>query len=78
MGALSKECAMMPEDTCNVCSSRFSPVPHPHTSGNMWLARCDYIKKLIDPLIFEAAMNSLDYDGGEAFLACDGRGRVSF
>lgn len=48
-GALSAECANLP-DTCNVCSSRMSPLPHPHTSGNMWLARCNYISKLIDPL----------------------------
>ena len=48
-GALSYECATLP-DTCNVCSARMSPLPHPHTSGNMWLARCDYIAKLIDPL----------------------------
>ncbi|MGK3736736.1 MAG: hypothetical protein ACI8RD_013068 [Bacillariaceae sp.] len=75
-GVLSEECATMP-DTCNMCSSRFSPVPHPHTSGNMWLARCDYIKKLIDPEKFENAMDSLEYEGGHAFLACDGRGRYS-
>lgn len=24
----------------NVCSSRMTPVPHPHTPGNMWAARC--------------------------------------
>ena len=76
-GALSEECATMPDETCNICSSRFSPVPHPHTSGNMWLARCDYIKNLIDPELFEEAMDGLDYQGGHAFLACDGRGRYS-
>jgi len=48
-GALSSECANLP-DPCNVCSSRMSPLPHPHTSGNMWLARCDYISQLIDPM----------------------------
>lgn len=36
-GALSEECANLPE-SCNVCSSRMSPLPHPHTAGNMWLA----------------------------------------
>jgi hypothetical protein len=45
-GALSKECANLP-DACNVCSSRFSPLPHAHTPGNMWLARCDYVAELI-------------------------------
>ena len=52
-GALSTECANLPHD-CNVCSSRMSPLPHPHTSGNMWLARCDYISRLFDPLLQSA------------------------
>ena len=43
-------------DTCNVCSSRMSPMPHPHTSGNMWLSRCDYVRKLIEPKKFTQAM----------------------
>eukprot|EP00581_Thalassiosira_minuscula_P029931 CAMPEP_0183787150 /NCGR_PEP_ID=MMETSP0739-20130205/67395_1 /TAXON_ID=385413 /ORGANISM="Thalassiosira miniscula, Strain CCMP1093" /LENGTH=395 /DNA_ID=CAMNT_0026031227 /DNA_START=129 /DNA_END=1316 /DNA_ORIENTATION=- len=47
-GALSSECADLPP-SCDVCSSRMSPLPHPHTSGNMWLARCDYVSKLISP-----------------------------
>lgn len=47
-GALSDECANLPND-CDVCSSRMSPYPHPHTPGNMWLARCKYIFKLLDP-----------------------------
>ena len=86
-GALSKECATIGSNaskkgtgnsySCNMCSSRFSPVPHPHTSGNMWLAKCSYVKKLIDPEQFEAAMESLEHDDGEEFLACDGRGRYS-
>jgi hypothetical protein len=44
---------------CDVCSSRFSPYPHPHTSGNMWLARCKYVTKLIDPLEFERKMEDV-------------------
>jgi len=43
----------------------------------MWMGRCDYIKRLIDPEKFEDAMNGLEYEGGHAFLACDGRGRYS-
>ena len=56
-GVLSEECENMPS-TCNICSSRMSPLPHPHTStpGNMWVAKCEYIKKLINPLKFEARM----------------------
>ena len=26
----------------DVCGLRASPLPHPHISGNMWVARCDY------------------------------------
>ena len=55
-GALSDECAQLP-GTCNVCSSRMSPMPHPHTSGNMWLARCDYVKKLPQPSKFADMMS---------------------
>ena len=47
-GALSQECRSMPEH-CNMCSSRVSPVPYPHTPGNMWAARCGYISELMDP-----------------------------
>jgi hypothetical protein len=54
-GALSDECANLPS-SCNVCSSRFSPFPHPHTPGNMWLARCDYVSKLHNPLEFHDRM----------------------
>jgi hypothetical protein len=49
-GALSPECANLP-DTCDVCSSRMSPLPHPHTPGNMWLARCDYVAKLVRHIV---------------------------
>lgn len=70
-GALSSECANLP-DSCNVCSSRMSPLPHPHTSGNMWLARCDYISKLIDPkAISEGKLPKSMADGNP----CKGRGR---
>ena len=70
-GALSSECANIP-DTCNVCSSRMSPLPHPHTSGNMWLARCDYIAKLIDPLSLTEGKLPTKYQEDNP---CKGRGR---
>ena len=54
-GVLSKDCANLPA-TCNVCGSRMSPIPHPHMPGNMFLARCSYVAKLIDPLMFADAM----------------------
>jgi hypothetical protein len=56
--ALSKECSSMPS-SCNVCSYRMSPLPHPHTSGNMWAAKCEYIKQLIDPTEFGVRMDQL-------------------
>lgn len=71
-GALSKECATLPS-TCNVCSSRMSPIPHPHTSGNMWLARCDYISRLMDPILFGNAMKKIAPTGTN----CRGVGRFA-
>ena len=44
---------------CNVCSSRFSPVPHFHVPGNMWTAKCDYVRKLLPPKEFVNHMNRL-------------------
>ena len=54
-GALSKECLNLPS-SCNICSSCMSPLPHVHTSGNMWLARCEYVQKLVNPLEFDLRM----------------------
>jgi hypothetical protein len=77
-GALSNECASVGPDMCNVCSSRFSPIPHPHTSGNMWLARCDYVRKLIDPFDFEERMNEFTTNcTANGRESCDGRLRYS-
>ncbi|CAK0853252.1 unnamed protein product [Prorocentrum cordatum] len=58
-GAFSTECLNMPS-TCNVCAARFSPLPHQHVPGNMWVARCSYIKGLIPPLKFGEAMLKFD------------------
>jgi hypothetical protein len=78
VGALSEECASVDPDTCNVCSSRFSPLPHPHTSGNMWLARCDYVRKLIDPYDFEERMHEFTSNcTAKGRESCDGRLRFS-
>ena len=59
-GLSSKPCAdaiVSGSDQCDVCSMRFSPVPHQHTSGNMWLARCDYVRLLREPRDFRRRMN---------------------
>jgi hypothetical protein len=56
----SNECqANMTELGCNFCGARFSPIPHAHMPGNMWTAKCDYIKKLIRPDAFVAAMDAM-------------------
>jgi hypothetical protein len=67
-------------DLCDVLSSRFSPYPHPHTSGNMWMARCRYISKLIHPLAFTDKMEQVPRAPGlkrrfEYYLV--GRGRFA-
>ena len=51
VAALSEDCRNMPS-SCNVCSMRMSPIPHPHTPGNMWAARCSYVSNLIDPNLY--------------------------
>ena len=48
----------------DVCGLRVSPLPHPHYSGNMWLARCDYIAKLHPPATFGKAMHNITRDAG--------------
>ena len=68
-GALSTECASLP-DTCTICSSRMSPVPRAHTSGNMWLAQCRYIQKLLSPTKYIHAM-------GHSRNPCHGTGRYA-
>jgi len=55
--ALSDDCRQLPAG-CNICSARFSPLPHPHTPGNMWLARCSYVRHVVAPEILEANMAS--------------------
>ena len=35
-------------EPCDVCSLRFSPLPHQHVSGNMWLARCSYVERRVE------------------------------
>ena len=75
-GALSEECETSPS-TCDVCSSRMSPLPHAHTSGNMWLAKCEYVAKLIDPLEFGNHMGRAYNVGPEINNPCIGLGRFA-
>ena len=55
---LSTECLLqdstMEEDfKCDVCSTRFGFLPFLSYMGNMWVAECSYISKLIPPKKFE-------------------------
>ena len=60
LGVLSKECVEgvsnkdMDENKCDACSSQFNHLPFFHYVGNMWLAACSYVSKLIPPNQFEA------------------------
>lgn len=76
VGALSRDCLDLP-DTCNVCASRVSPVPHPHIPGNMWLARCEYIRKLIDPNLFTQKMEKVTKRFEPIGPFCIGQGRYA-
>jgi hypothetical protein len=57
-GAWSDACQNMPKE-CSACGSRFSPLPHQHYPGNMWVARCEYVSRLIEPSNMAAAMNKV-------------------
>lgn len=46
-------------NTCDTCGSRMSPLPFAHLPGNMWAARCSYISKLIEPKLFQSAMDEV-------------------
>jgi hypothetical protein len=64
-GVWSDECQHMPR-ACSACASRFSPLPHHHYPGNMWVARCEYISRLIAPSKFQAAMERVSLLAGAA------------
>jgi hypothetical protein len=65
--AVSKECILENNQTnssnesssCNICSARFSPMPHWHAAGNMWRASCSYIAKLLPPMNFSTTMDTM-------------------
>ena len=76
VGALSRECLDLPEH-CDVCASRVSPGPHPHVPGNMFLAQCSHVRKLIDPLLFEATMDSINISNPSGLPHCVGRRRFA-
>ena len=44
---------------CDACSYQFTMWPSAHYAGNMFVARCNYIRKLIPPKLFEAKKQAL-------------------
>ena len=44
---------------CNVCAGRFTPLPHTHMTGNMWVAECGYIQQLRPPDDFPTIMDRM-------------------
>jgi hypothetical protein len=46
----------------DVCGTRTTVLPHPHYSGNMWVARCDYVRMLPNPEEFRRRINTIDSD----------------
>jgi hypothetical protein len=79
-GELLEECANLPS-SCNVCSSRMSPIPHPHPSWNMWLAKCDYVQKLTNLMTLKKKTKELRYSPNNGNKprnnACIGKGRFA-
>jgi len=68
LGALSEPCLNLPP-SCNICATRFSAAPHHHVPGNMWVARCSYIRRLIPPLVFAVAVDQVEKSFSEIDLA---------
>jgi hypothetical protein len=62
---MSTECVDMPatnNGTCNACSTQLEVFPGVHYPGNMWVAECAYVKKLIPPKDFEKAKQKIMND----------------
>jgi hypothetical protein len=44
---------------CDACSNRFQMWPSPHYAGNMFVAQCDYIRKLHPPDVYEVQKQTM-------------------
>jgi hypothetical protein len=66
--AMAGGCWDPPENGCNVCGLQFWPIWTPFFPGNMWTAKCDYVRKLLPPIDFEAKMKSM-YDESSTLQA---------
>jgi hypothetical protein len=54
-------------EDCDLCGLLFIARPTHHFTGNMFNARCSYIRRLIPPLEFEARMNVV-YNGARSLV----------
>ena len=72
LGSVGCLAAITKGDACDVCSTHFTALPHQHTRGNMWLARCSYVKRLIAPPAFQRGMDAywgaLGFDKGGTLM----------
>ncbi len=48
-----------PNQFCHTCSARFSFFPNPAYCGNMWVAQCSYVSKLVPPSRFESSQSNV-------------------
>jgi roadblock/LC7 domain-containing protein len=58
---MSTECIDMAnsDGTCNTCSTQLQALPFTCYTGNMWVAECAYVKKLIPPKDYEPAKQKI-------------------
>lgn len=61
--AFSPECSQKPlrdeHNEFDICSAHFTVFPIAHTIGNIFVAECDYVKKLIPPMQYEDAKRAV-------------------
>jgi hypothetical protein len=59
MAVTSHHCLQPANNTCNVCGLQFWPMWIPFFPGNMWAAKCSYVKKLVAPRNYSSVTASL-------------------
>jgi len=53
-----KHCWHPPQSTCNACGLDFWPTWTLFFPGNMWTAKCSYVRKLVPPVDFRKALGN--------------------
>jgi len=69
-------CLYPPDDTCNHCSYIFAADRGFFSAGNMFTARCDYIRKLLPPMEFAKHMEGVVKEA--LFLKVQGKMTMDF